>query len=134
MAEKSGKDGTIKLSAVAGVPAAIINIKNWKITRAATVTKQGTNSSGGFKTAVAGVKDWSLTFDQYLDDTVALSVVEGESYDVELHIDGTDSNYISGTIVAETVDGPETDMDEGVTMMASVTAQGSGAYTLNGNI
>lgn len=130
----SGKSGTIKLAASGGVTAAIFQLSNWTITRSAVVHKEATNSTAGFKGATAGTKDWSLTFEQYLDDANAIPVVEGSAYDVELDIDGTATNYYSGTVVIEEIAGPEVDINDGATMMITVTAQGDGAYTINGTI
>lgn len=125
----SGKDGTIKTGAT---PAEIYQVGNWKITTAANVSKFATNSSGGWKRAVAGAKEWSGSWDQKIDDGNAMPVKEGDSVDVQLHIDGSDGQYYSGTAVVESIDGPEVDINDGAEIGYTVNFQGDGTLTRTG--
>lgn len=135
MARKSGINGTIHSAATGGeVTEMTCEVMGWTITQSATVHKEGSNATGAWKGATAGGQEWSCTMNVFLDDTTSREFAIGSKYDVELHVDGDDSNYFSGTIVIEEISGPEADMDDGATLKYEITGQGDGALTETGTL
>jgi len=126
----SGKDGTIKLGET---PVAIFQISNWKVNPKANISKRATNSSAGWKRSIAGSKEWSGSWEQLIDDSNEPPVKEGDSIDAQFHIDGSDGQYYSGTVVVESVD-TEVDIDDGTEIGYTINFEGDGALTRTGSM
>lgn len=132
MARYSGINGTVHSVATGGVVAELTaEVQKWTLEITSVIHKEGSNASGPWKGATAGAKEWSGTITLFSDDTQNLEFVEGSKYDIELHRNGDDADYFSGTMVVESIS-TENDMDDGATVMNEVTFQGDGALTKTG--
>lgn len=134
MARYSGINGTVHSVATGGTVAAVVaEVRGWTLEITSVIHKEGSNSSGPWKGATAGAKEWSGTITLFADTSQALEFVEGSKYDIELHVDGTDTNHFDGTMVVESIS-TELDMDDGATVMYEVSFQGDGALTKTGTV
>lgn len=131
MAYFSGSTATIHWAATGGVAAEESHIIAWSLTTACNVSKFATNSTSGWKDAVAGVKEWSGTITGVMDDTDGVAFDEGDAILIELHVDGDDDNYYSGTGI---ISGFSTDVDikEGPEQEWEIQFEGKGALTRTG--
>jgi hypothetical protein len=106
----------------------------WNISPKVTSNANASSSTSGWKTRSAGVKDATGKIRIYQTDSGAPQLVIGTAYDVELHIDASGSNYYSGSILVESFDGYEVDLNEGKEVYADYTWGANGAITATGDV
>jgi len=128
MAVASGKYGNFKIGSTT-----VVECMNWKLGRKAAVHQYASNSTNGFKAAVAGVRSGTLSFEGKIDHASPIEnfVYEGQSITFRGYIDGT--NYYTIPCVVESLD-VEVDFDEGDINKWSVSAVTNGAWTVPTNI
>lgn len=126
MAAIIGYAGSVKIGANA-----VAEISNWKLDISADLPDTTSFSSGGWKTFIAGLKEWSGSAEGNFDPTdtngqLALqnALLNGTSVTLNLSVDGT--HKYSGTAYIKKVS-PETPVDDKVKI--SFDFQGSGALT-----
>lgn len=128
----SGAAMTVLYGAV--TPAAALHVGKWSITKMVETGKYASNSTAGWRKAVAGVKDWSGSMTVYIHDGAVLEwSVEGAEVEVQFHADGGAADYYEGNIRITEVS-EEFDADSGDPVAAEVTFEGSGALTANGTM
>lgn len=126
----SGKSGTIKKGAP---PAALVHIKNWKITESVQTDRFADNSSSGWARSVPGRKEWEGSFEGVVNDGEAIPVKRGDSVDAQFHLDSSDGQYKSGKIVVSSVE-IEVDIDTGKTISYTASFEGDGQLTDTGSL
>lgn len=127
----SGSAMTVKTG---GTPTAALHVGKWSITKKIETGKYASNSTSGWRKAVAGVKDWSGSMTVFLHDGAALEwSIEGAEVACQFHADGGGSDYYGGSIRITEVS-EEFDADSGDPVASTITFEGSGALTANGTI
>jgi hypothetical protein len=127
----SGKSGVVKTG---GTPTALVDIAMWSIEVKAQENVHATNSTGGWKTRSIGVKNATGKIKAMQNDDAAVGLVVGNTYAAQFHIDGSGSNYYSGSIVITGFDGYEVDMNDGKEVAATFSWGCNGAITANGDV
>lgn len=117
-----------------GTPAAALHVGKWSISKKIETGKYASNSTSGWRKAVAGVKDWSGSMTVYIHDGAALEwSVEGAEVSCQFHADGGGSDYYAGSIRITEVS-EEFDADSGDPVASEITFEGSGALTASGTL
>lgn len=127
----SGAAMTVKYGAT---PAAALHVGKWSIAKKRETGKYASNSTAGWRKAVAGVKDWSGSMTVFIHDGEALEwSVEGAEVACQFHAVSGDADYYSGNIrITEATE--EYDADSGDPVACEITFEGSGALTAAGTI
>lgn len=120
----SGQFGTVEIGA-----SDLVECTGWKFSRKANVHQYASNTSAGYKRAVAGTKSGSGTISGKYSSADPIDDHFEEGDEVTLKLYTTASAYYSVPAVIESIDF-EVDMDEGdiVSWEAAFTADG--AWTL----
>lgn len=119
----SGQRGTVQIGS-----SDLVETKGWKFSRKANVHTYASNTSAGYKRAVAGTKSGSGTISGAYDATDPIDDHFEEGDEVTLKLYTTASAYYSVPAVIESIDF-EVDMDEGdiVSWEAAFVADGAWA-------
>lgn len=134
MARESGINGTIHSAVTGGTVAELTaEVKNWELNISNVLHVEGSNATGRGKGVTIGGYTWTVTCEIFADTSQAFEFDEDNKYDIELHKDGNDANYYSGTVAIESID-TGCDMDDGATRMFNVTFQGDGELTKTGTL
>lgn len=123
----SGEGGNVKIGAV---PSVVGEVNQWKLDIDAAALETTNFSSGGWKEFIAGLKDWTGSFDANWDvanDTNGQAVIQsnmfaGTSMTVELDVDGTHKYTGSILVTKSSIDAQV----KGI-ITISYTFQGTGA-------
>ena len=110
-----------------------IEVTKWTFDMKAAVSKWGSNSSSGFKKAVAGTKDGSGTIEVKIDTGGTMDAVAGASATLLLHTDDSGSNYYSVPAVIASC-ATECDIDDGTALSATYNFESNGEWTYNGAV
>ena len=130
----SGKYGNVKTVATGqGSPATIYEVTGWKIDPKIEAPKHCSNLTQGIKVPIAGAMQWGGTIDVMLQANGAAPLVQGDFYDVQLHVDNTGNNYYSGTILI-TGAPLDCDINGGKEVSIGYTYEGASVLTANGNL
>lgn len=124
----SGKNGTLQASA-----AEVANMAEWSLEAKAATNSHATNSTAGWKTRSSGVKDATGKVKIMLTDGTAPTLVLGQSYPVEFHLDETGSNFYSGSIMIESLGGLVIDTNDGKEVAVEYAWGANGPLLANGN-
>lgn len=127
----SGKSGTVKVGAT---PTALVDIAMWSMECKVVESAHASNSTSGWKTRCAGVKDATGKLKAWQNDGAAVALVVGNTYAAQFHIDGSGANYYSGSILITGFDGYEVDMNDGKEVAANYSWGANGALTANGTV
>jgi hypothetical protein len=127
----SGKSGTVKFGST---PVVVPNVAQWTLEPKVVANAHASNSTSGWKTRSAGVKDATGKLKIYQTDGSAPAVIIGETYDCQLHTDATGNNYYSGKIMIEGFGGMTVDMNEGKEVTYEYSFGASGPLAANGNV
>jgi len=125
----SGVGGNVKVGAA---PAVVGEVNQWKLDIDAAALETTNFSSGGWKEFIAGLKDWTGSFDANWDvanDTEGQAVIQsnmfaGTSMAVELDVDGTHKYTGSILVTKASID----TQVKGIVTIA-YTFQGTGVLT-----
>lgn len=128
MATISGKTGTVEISSTD-----VLEVTKWTFNPKCNVSKYASNNTSGYKAAVAGVLEGNGTVEVKLDTASSLDLVAGAAATLDLHVDGTGSNYYS--VPAIISEAPiEVDIDGGEVVGATYSFEANGAWTPNGAV
>ena len=94
----SGKHGSAKAAAVGGSPAVFYEVVGWKHAEKSEAPKHCSNLTRGMKVPIAGAFEGGGNIEVLLQSPGSTPFVLGY-YDVELHVDDSGANYISGTVL-----------------------------------
>lgn len=127
-------DGSGMTVYTGGTPVENFHVGKWSITKTRVTGRFASNSTSGWRTSTAGVKEWTGSMTVFLHDGAALEwSVEGAEYTCQFHIDGGGSDYYSGNIrITEVTE--ELDADSGDPISVEISFEGSGALTANGTV
>jgi hypothetical protein len=125
----SGKAGTVKIGETA-----VADVAEWTIEASVVENSHATNSTAGWKTRSAGVKDASGSIKIFLSDGTPTQLIIGEKYTIEFHVDGTGSNKYTGSVMITSLGGVTVDMDEGTEIAAEYSWGANGALVGAGTV
>ena len=130
----SGKNGTVKRD-VTGAPTVVPHCVGWTLTCEQTETRMATNSTGGYKEGALGVTDATGTIRIAIHDGEVAPFTAGTEYDLELHIDGTGSNYYKFDALTNGPRNMTVNLeDRSEVMIAEYTFGSQGVVTANGDV
>lgn len=124
----SGKGGKVKVDG-----SEVANITKWDLDLKNTNHAYGSSATGDGTGRVAGRSDFSGTFELQLTTAGSIPVVRGGYYTLQLHIDGSGSNYYSCPAIVDSIK-PVVDIETGKDIRAVVAFSANGDYTKNGTI
>lgn len=125
----SGKAGTVKLGETA-----VADVAEWTIEASVVENSHASNSTAGWKTRSAGVKDASGTLKVYLSDGVPTQLIIGEKYDIVFQTDGTGDNKYSGSVMITAMGGLTVDMNDGTELSVEYSWGANGAIVGAGDV
>ena len=125
MAVLSGKDGTVNWNG-----SLLSQITQWQCTETCHISAWASNSTGGYKHRVAGVKDWSGTFSGKYDGGIAAAVGQGSATGtpVSLVLGIADGESLSGDAIIESLE-LLVDIDNGDVVGYQARFSGNGALS-----
>jgi predicted secreted protein len=123
----SGKDMSFKTGST---PAVEVHTGKWELTITGNVGKYASNSTGGWRKSVKGVKEWSGTVTVMLHDGEAMPFVVDDEVAAQFLVDA--SNYISGTVLITEVGSITVDADSGDPIAIDYKFDGQGAPASSG--
>ena len=126
MAGFSGKLGTVKVGNVA-----IAEVTGWTFEPKVNVPKYDSNDTGGFKAAVAGVKDSSGKIEIKMDSDGNIPWEPGDSATLILQVDNTGNNAYTVPAIVSTSP-VEVDINDGEIVGATFNFEGNGAWNASG--
>lgn len=129
MAQISGKSGHVTITAVEAP-----DMTKWSIGQSVNIKAQATNSTAGWKERIAGVADASGSMSIVQASAAASPLTPGSTFAAVFDIDGTAANTYTGTIMIESFDGYEVNMDDGGEVIATYKWGAHGALVAAGNV
>lgn len=128
----SGKLGTVFIGAS---PVELPNVASWSLEPKVATNSHASNSTAGWKTRSAGVKDHTGKIKVYQTDSATPpALVIGTVYTVRLEIDASGSNYYGGSIMIESFGGMTVDMHDGKEITYEYSFGSNGTLTAIGNV
>lgn len=124
----SGKNGKVKVS---GSP--LGHITKWDLTLKSTNPEYRSSSTGGATGRVAGNTDFSGTFESLVNTDAGFSLSRGDYVTLELHIDGSGSNYYECPAIIDEIK-PAVDIEGAGPIKLSCSFSANGDYTKHGTI
>ncbi len=124
-APKTGSDGKVKFGAG---PTDIDDIKSWSLSRSVEAKPYNSSSTAGQTKRVAGNKDWSGSFELYMDAAdMDPGFDEGDLVDLELHSDDGVHKYTGNALITDI--GTEVEVEGADIESQTITFEGNGVLT-----
>lgn len=127
----SGKAGKVQTGAT---PADVADVASWSITIGYEIGTYASSSTAKHKGRVVGVGDSSGTIKIWQQDDGAPGLTVGAEVAVVFDVDGTSTNKYTGSIVIESFDGYDVDLDTGGMVSANYKWGQDGKLTAAGNV
>jgi len=119
----SGKSGKVYVDAVE-----VADVRNWKVNRASDNKEYASSSTAGWKKRVAGNRDWSGSFEVYLQDgDMTLAFDDGD--DITLILQTDSGQTFTGPAIVDGIDYDD-NIEGGDPVAGTVNFSGDGAYTI----
>jgi len=125
----SGKAGKVQTGAT---PVDVADVASWSITISYEIGTFASSSTSKHKDRVVGVGDSTGTIKVWQQDDVAPGLTVGAEVAVVFDLDGTNANKYTGSIVIESFDGYDVDMDTGGAVSANYKWGQAGKLTAAG--
>ena len=123
MAALSGKNGTVTFNSVA-----FSEMTGWSLNWSVNDGAYASSNTGGYKTRVFGVQDWTATVNvKYVSGGAHPVAHAGAIANLALTVDGTDTYSGNAMLVSDSV---ETDLDTGNPVGIVLNFAGCGALTV----
>jgi hypothetical protein len=121
MAVESGKDGKVLIGVTA-----VANITGWEFDKEAHTSRYASSETAGYKATVPGVKMGAGTIEFKWNSAAAMTITEGTSATLLLHLNATELFTVPAIIKNFRV---KVDVDNGDVTGGSATFETNGAWT-----